>query len=103
MIWQSDTQPLQPLFSYQNNRRNGTIADTFVAYLQRHSLTTIAAARTAARPSSLVWRVTKWLPISEANAWALVSALALVTGETFGGLILTVRDDTRPKATRFLV
>ena len=97
MIWKSDMQPLPPVSVSQN----GTTPDTFVAYLQRHHLAITTAARIAALPSSLVWRATKWLPISERNACVLVTALGRATGETFHGFILTRCNSTPAKVIRF--
>lgn len=73
-----------------------------MAYLQRHHLTIPEAARLAALPSLLVWRVTKWLPIAEESAEMLVRTLGRATGEPFQGFILTTRVGTRPEAMRFL-
>ena len=102
MIWQMDTQPLPRLFAYARVPRHSTLPDTFVAYLRRHGLSITDAAHLARLPSLLVWRVAKWLPITERNAWTLVSALAKATGEHFDGFVLIARNATRPEAIRFL-
>ena len=103
MIWNVDTQPLPALLSSYDKQRVSPTPDTFTAYLQRHHLSILEAARLATLPSLLVWRASKWPPISEGNAWKLIAALGLATGETFRGLILTTRAGNRPKAIRFCV
>jgi hypothetical protein len=91
-LWDITTQPLPGLTA---------APETFANYLQRHRLSCVEAARIATLPASLVWRASHWLPISEMSARTLVNALALATGETFGGFLLTISDSPRPRAIRF--
>lgn len=90
MIDQLDTQPFA--FYYH---------DTFSDYLARHHLNILDAARIAAIPAALVWRVTKWLAISDGKALALVYALRRATGEAFQGCIVTAPGGTRLKARKY--
>jgi hypothetical protein len=91
-LWDITTQPLPGM---------NASPETFANYLQRHHLSCVEAARIAALPASLVWRAAHWLPIAEMSARTLVHALALATGETFGGFLLTISDGPHPKAIRF--
>jgi hypothetical protein len=91
-LWDITTQPLPGLT---------TSPETFANYLQRHHLSCVEAARIAALPASLVWRAAHWLPIAEMSARTLVNALALATGETFGGFLLTISGGPHPRAIRF--
>ena len=99
--WNEITRPLTALSPTRAEPARASGEDTFLAYLQRHRLTIVRAAQICSLPSLLLWRVSHWQPISEDNAWLLVSTLGLATGEHFRGLILTTRPGMRPRAICF--
>lgn len=97
-IWNDTTQP-PPALDWTT--QSEPTPDTLVAYLKRHHLSYVEAARLAALPALLVWRAAKWLPISEKHARTLVTTLNRATGEPFCGFLMTTHQDTWPKAIRF--
>lgn len=74
------------------------VGKSFQAYLQRHSLTILEAARLARMPASLVWRMVHRLPISDAKARVLLACLATKTGARYEGAIVVTQRDGRMRA-----
>lgn len=67
------------------------VGESFQAYLRRHGLTILEAARLAQLPASLVWRMVHRLPISDAKARVLLEHLAVETGVCYKGTIVVTQ------------
>lgn len=67
-----------------------TPGESFEAYLRRHHLSLLAAARLTRVPASLVWRMVHRLPVSEHKARLVLDRLAARVGARYRGGIVVI-------------